>query len=111
MQRFSMQMVAEKTGLTAHVIRVWEKRYAAVEPHRTNGGHRWYGEDHVMRLSLLANAVRLGHAIGRVAELSNPDIERLIAAGVPWKRSEPHSKTPVRPATPQRLPPRVTPKT
>jgi DNA-binding transcriptional MerR regulator/methylmalonyl-CoA mutase cobalamin-binding subunit len=81
MQRFSMQMVAEKTGLTAHVIRVWEKRYAAVEPNRTNGGHRWYGEDHVMRLSLLANAVRLGHAIGRVAELSNPDIERLIAAG------------------------------
>ena len=81
MQRFSMQMVSEKTGLSAHVIRVWEKRYSAVEPHRTNGGHRWYGEDHVMRLALLANAVRLGHAIGRVAELTNPDIERLIAAG------------------------------
>lgn len=81
MHRFSMQMVAERTGLTAHVIRIWEKRYAAVEPHRTSGGHRWYGEEHVMRLSLLANAVRLGHAIGRVAELNNPDIERLIASG------------------------------
>ncbi|MBC8095217.1 MAG: MerR family transcriptional regulator, partial [Akkermansiaceae bacterium] len=32
----NIKAVARRTGLTLHVIRIWEKRYAAVQPSRTD---------------------------------------------------------------------------
>ena len=40
----AIKVVARRTGLTAHVIRIWEKRYAAVEPERTGTNRRLYSE-------------------------------------------------------------------
>ena len=48
-----IQVVVARTGLTAHVIRVWEKRYGAVIPQRTETNRRLYSEDQIGRLSLL----------------------------------------------------------
>jgi DNA-binding transcriptional MerR regulator len=41
---FPIQTVAERTGLTPHVIRAWERRYRAIEPERSAGKHRLYSE-------------------------------------------------------------------
>ena len=40
----SIQSVARRTGLTPHVIRIWEKRYAAVQPSRTETNRRLYSD-------------------------------------------------------------------
>jgi len=37
-----IQLVARLTGLSAHVIRIWEQRYRAVEPQRTATKRRLY---------------------------------------------------------------------
>ena len=37
-----IKVVARRTGLSAHVIRIWEKRYGAVEPERTDTNRRLY---------------------------------------------------------------------
>jgi DNA-binding transcriptional MerR regulator/methylmalonyl-CoA mutase cobalamin-binding subunit len=68
------------TGVSAHALRAWERRYRAVEPQRTPGGARRYSEREVARLRLLRRAVEAGHPIGEVARLSDDEIaERLRA--------------------------------
>lgn len=80
---FSIRAVAERTGLSPHVIRAWERRYGAIEPERTAGRHRLYSEAEIERLALLYQAVRGGHSIARVARLPAPELQRLIAAARP----------------------------
>lgn len=65
----AIKVVARRTGLSAHVIRIWEKRYGAVEPERTGTNRRLYSDEQVERLSLLRDITRAGHSIGQVAKL------------------------------------------
>ncbi|MBX7259713.1 MAG: MerR family transcriptional regulator, partial [Candidatus Hydrogenedentes bacterium] len=51
-----IQVVALRTGLTPHVIRMWERRYAAVCPTRTPTNRRLYSDSDITRLRLLSRA-------------------------------------------------------
>ncbi len=73
-------VVAERTGLSRDVLRVWERRYAAVEPERTPGGQRLYSDAQVDRFLLLAAATKHGRGIKTVATLPTAELERLVAA-------------------------------
>jgi DNA-binding transcriptional MerR regulator/methylmalonyl-CoA mutase cobalamin-binding subunit len=77
-QRFSMKYVSRRTGLTPHTIRVWERRYGAVIPERTETNRRLYSEGDIERLVLLHRAVLAGHSIGRIAGLPSEELERLM---------------------------------
>ena len=72
---------ARLTGLSEHLIRVWERRYGAVTPHRAESGVRLYSEANIARLRLLKRATERGHAIGSVAALDEKQLERI--AGQP----------------------------
>jgi DNA-binding transcriptional MerR regulator/methylmalonyl-CoA mutase cobalamin-binding subunit len=76
---FTIQAVAKRTGLTAHVIRIWEKRYRAVKPERTGTNRRLYSEEEIERLSLLRDITRGGHSIGPVAGLPTDTLRKLAA--------------------------------
>ena len=71
-------VVAERTGLTPDVLRVWEKRYGVVEPKRSPGGQRLYSDADIDRLQLLHRATRGGHGISHVAGLANATLEDLV---------------------------------
>lgn len=75
----SIKVVARHTGLTAHVIRIWEKRYRAVEPERTDTNRRLYSEEQIERLSLLREATQGGHSISHVAKLPIDKLRKLAA--------------------------------
>lgn len=75
----SIRVVARRTGLTPHVLRVWERRYNAVEPTRTDTNRRLYSEDQINRFMLLAAAVRAGHSIKNVANLPTEKLRKLSA--------------------------------
>ncbi len=72
-------VVAERTGLSRDVLRVWERRYAAVEPSRSPGGQRLYSDADVARFRLLAAATAHGRSISMVARLTTAELERLVA--------------------------------
>lgn len=74
-----ISVVAARTGLSRDVLRVWERRYGAVEPIRTPGGQRRYSDDHVERFRLLAAAIGHGRSIGSVAKLGAEELSRLVA--------------------------------
>ena len=76
--RHPMGVVVQRTGLTSHVIRAWERRYGAVEPSRTEGGQRQYTDAQVMRLRLLKRVTERGHTISNVAGLSTEELASLI---------------------------------
>ena len=77
-----IQVVVARTGLTAHVIRVWEKRYGAVTPQRTETNRRLYSEDQIERLSLLRRLSETGHGIGFIAKLPTERLEKLLEEAV-----------------------------
>lgn len=74
----TMKVVARRTGLSPHVLRVWERRYEAVKPSRTDTNRRLYSEQEVQRLILLKRASDLGHGIGRIARLSQRELSSLL---------------------------------
>ena len=88
---FPMRVVTRLTGLTADTIRVWERRYGAVRPDRTQGNARRYSSEEIRRLTLLREAVSHGHAIGEIGQLSDEQIVRLTA-----EATAPESPTPSR---------------
>jgi methylmalonyl-CoA mutase cobalamin-binding subunit len=74
-----IRVVARRTGLSPHVIRIWEKRYRAVEPQRTGTNRRLYAEADIERLSLLRILAHDGHGIGQVARLPLERLRKLAA--------------------------------
>jgi MerR family transcriptional regulator, light-induced transcriptional regulator len=72
--------VARLTGLSADIIRAWEKRYGVVEPVRGPRGARLYSAADVEHLRLLGRVVDSGRAIGDVARLTPQDLRALVGA-------------------------------
>ena len=77
--RHPIAVVAERTGLSQDVLRVWERRYGVVTPLRDPAGLRLYTDEDVHRLMLIQAAMRGGRSISRVATLSTNALELLIA--------------------------------
>lgn len=76
--RHPIAVVSERTGLSQDLLRVWERRYRAVEPKRGGGGHRLYSDAEVARLRLLAAASAAGRSIGQIAGLSSGALSRIV---------------------------------
>lgn len=77
--RLPIRSVCEQTGLTAHVIRAWERRYGAVQPQRTPTNRRLYSPEDIERLRLLHRATEAGHSIGKVAHMPSERLRALLA--------------------------------
>lgn len=71
-------VVAARTGLSPDVLRVWERRYAAVAPTRASDGQRLYSDEDVERLRAMRAVSEAGRAIGQVARLSTEDLQQLM---------------------------------
>ncbi len=86
---FTVKAVSEATGLSPLLLRAWERRYQAVQPDRMDNGRRAYTADDVARLQLLAQLVKSGHAISRVAALDDAALQALVEAGQDSAQSAP----------------------
>ena len=76
--KYPIKVVSQMTGLSAFVIRAWEKRYDAVTPSRTETNRRLYSEEDIEKLNLLNEAVKKGHNIGGIAKLAISEIRRVL---------------------------------
>ena len=85
---YEISAVARLTGISPHVLRVWERRYGVVEPQRSDSKRRRYSADDIQRLCLIKSLVDHGHAISTVAGLQLAQLEEREAAAVQAKESE-----------------------
>jgi DNA-binding transcriptional MerR regulator len=68
-QTYRIGAVARLTGIPPDTLRVWERRYAVVEPIRSQAGTRLYSAHDLGRLTLIKRLVDNGDAISHVAAL------------------------------------------
>jgi DNA-binding transcriptional MerR regulator/methylmalonyl-CoA mutase cobalamin-binding subunit len=88
---YAIRYVSQRTGLTPHVIRAWEKRYKAVVPLRSPKNRRLYSEDDVQRLLLLKRVTDEGHNISHIAKLDTAqllELARQETSTAPWARND-----------------------
>jgi len=70
--------ICSETGLSADVVRVWERRYGFPVPVRLPSGHRRYQQRDLHRLRLMAEAVAQGHRPSLVAKAEEAVLRRLL---------------------------------
>lgn len=72
--------VAERLGVSASTIRLWERRYGLPGPLRSVGGHRRYSAANVEQLRAVRDLFGRGHPLGRsTAETPRADLEAILA--------------------------------
>ena len=76
--QYLISTVSKRSGVKSDLVRAWERRYQAVTPTRTAGGHRVYTDQDIARLKLLNQATSNGHSISQIAQFSLSDLKTLL---------------------------------
>src|SRR5437867_7001355 len=82
-----MRVVTRRTGLSADLLRAWERRYEVVTPSRSESGRRLYSDADIERLGLLYRATLAGRGIGQLARLSTSELAALVRRDAEADRS------------------------
>ncbi|HOX83251.1 MAG TPA: MerR family transcriptional regulator [Chryseolinea sp.] len=70
MGKYSIKELEQLSGIKAHTIRIWEKRYKLIDPSRTTTNIRFYSDEDlkkIINVSLLNNS---GMKISKIADMS-----------------------------------------
>lgn len=78
MAYYSIKDLEKLSGIKAHTIRIWEKRYGLVEPRRTDTNIRYYDDDHLKKILNVAFLNRNGFKISHIAQLPEEEISARI---------------------------------
>jgi len=78
MGNYSIKELEKLSGIKAHTIRIWEKRYKIVAPERTTTNIRYYSDDDlkkIINISLLNNN---GVKISKIADLTSDQLSEKV---------------------------------
>jgi DNA-binding transcriptional MerR regulator len=78
MIRYSIADLENLTGIKAHTIRIWEKRYNLVNPHRTDTNIRYYDNDQMKKLINVGTLLRGGYKISKISKFSEIEMNEKI---------------------------------
>lgn len=89
---YTIKEAASRTGIPEGSLRAWERRYAIVEPHRSDGGYRLYDEEALATLSLMRGLVESGWAPSAAAEAIRSGNATAAAADSPAAGTPEHAR-------------------
>lgn len=75
---YSIKDLEVLSGIKAHTIRIWEKRYNLLNPRRTKTNIRSYNDDDLRRMLNVSLLVRYGHKISKVAKWSDDAVNKAV---------------------------------
>lgn len=64
---YKIGTIAEKAGISANLLRAWEKRYKLFAPQRGGGGQRLYSQEDLQLLRHIKQKIDSGFRIGEIA--------------------------------------------
>ncbi|WP_439151712.1 MerR family transcriptional regulator [Winogradskyella sp.] len=76
--RFSIKDLENLTGIKAHTIRIWEKRYDLLEPKRTETNIRYYDLASFQKLLNVSYLNNNGYKISKIATIEEHKIPLLV---------------------------------
>ncbi|MCB7480962.1 MerR family transcriptional regulator [Christiangramia sediminis] len=77
-QNFSIKDLEHLSGIKAHTIRIWEKRYDILNPDRTDTNIRTYNGDNLQKLLNIAFLNSHGYKISRISKMQENEINDLV---------------------------------
>lgn len=79
MVRYSIKDLEQLSGIKAHTIRIWEKRYNLFEPERTPTNIRYYSDEDLKKLLNVTILNRNGYKISNIVSMDNHEMnDRII---------------------------------
>lgn len=76
--RYSISDLEQLSGVHVHTIRIWERRYNALEPMRSAGNTRFYDDNQLRRLLNIVSLSQSGLKISQVCALSESEMDSLL---------------------------------
>ena len=75
---FSIKNLENITGIKAHTLRIWEKRYNLLQPERTDTNIRRYSLESLKKLLNITLLYNQGFKISKIAQLDENEIPILV---------------------------------
>lgn len=88
---FSIKDLENLSGIKAHTIRIWEKRYAVLAPMRTDTNIRVYDLQSLQKLLNITLLHNHGYKISKISKLEDSQITTLVKEIVTEKNSKNHA--------------------
>lgn len=85
---YSIKDLEILSGIKAHTIRIWEKRYKLLIPDRTDTNIRYYNDEDLRKILNVSLLVNNGYRISKVAKLNQDEIREKILAITKDRTSE-----------------------
>ena len=76
--KFSIKDLENLSGIKAHTIRIWEKRYNLFQPNRTDTNIRYYSLASLQKLLNITFLNRNGYKVSKIAQLTPNEIPTLV---------------------------------
>lgn len=75
---YTIRQVIELTGVSEFLLRVWELRYSAITPKRSETGRRQYTHADILKIASLHTLIKKGYRIGKIAHLNTNELQKMI---------------------------------
>ena len=75
---FTIKDLENLSGVKAHTIRIWEKRYAIFSPDRNDNNIRSYDSEDLLKLLNISFLNNFGYKISKISSLSELEREELV---------------------------------
>jgi len=75
---FSISQLSQFSGIKAHTIRMWEQRYNALKPNRSEGNTRYYDNLQLRRLLNIVSLMDSGYKVSELGVMSDKKLFALL---------------------------------
>lgn len=82
MNVFTISDLERISGIKAHTIRIWEKRYNALNPNRSEGNTRYYSNEQLRRLLNMVSLMEQNMKVSKVCSFSDREIQKHLSTTI-----------------------------
>ena len=78
MNLFTISQLQQFSGVKAHTIRIWEQRYNALSPNRSEGNTRYYDNTQLRRLLNIVSLMESDYKVSELCSMSDQELFRTL---------------------------------
>lgn len=78
MGKYSIKELEKLSGIKAHTLRIWEKRYSIIEPERTSTNIRFYSDADLKKIINVSVLNTSGIKISSIASMSETELNKKV---------------------------------